>query len=172
MPNTSTDFDWTDAAIVRLKALWAEGHSTAEIGRRMGISKNAVIGKSHRLNLTARPSPIRPARQVKDCRPRRISCPSLAELQGKPPATPKPAAPPVPAAPARLAAPTLVLAPTSEPLPARVALLSKHPCAWPIGEPGTTSFRFCAELAQTGKPYCLDHCTKAYVEKTKRRQAA
>ena len=51
--------DWTTEAIERLKALWAEGHSTAEIGRRMGISKNAVVGKAHRLTLPARPSPIR-----------------------------------------------------------------------------------------------------------------
>ncbi len=51
--------DWTDEVIERLKALWAEGLSTAEIGRRMGISKNAVVGKAHRLALPARPSPIR-----------------------------------------------------------------------------------------------------------------
>ena len=64
MSTASTDFDWNDAAISRLKALWAEAHSTAEIGRRMGISKNAVIGKSiastwqpdpHRYGLAARP---------------------------------------------------------------------------------------------------------------------
>ncbi|MEN0076338.1 MAG: GcrA family cell cycle regulator, partial [Paracraurococcus sp.] len=51
--------DWTAEAIDQLRSLWAEGHSTAEIGRRMGISKNAVVGKAHRLNLPARPSPIR-----------------------------------------------------------------------------------------------------------------
>ena len=51
--------DWTAEAIDQLRAFWAEGHSTAEIGRRMGISKNAVVGKAHRLNLPARPSPIR-----------------------------------------------------------------------------------------------------------------
>lgn len=51
--------DWTADAIDRLRALWAEGLSTAEIGRRMGVSKNAVVGKAHRLNLSARPSPIR-----------------------------------------------------------------------------------------------------------------
>src|ERR1700712_1999949 len=51
--------DWTDEVIERLRALWTEGHSTAEIGRRMGVSKNAVVGKAHRLSLTARPSPIR-----------------------------------------------------------------------------------------------------------------
>jgi GcrA cell cycle regulator len=51
--------EWNDDTIGRLRALWAEGLSTAEIGRRMGVSKNAVVGKAHRLNLAARPSPIR-----------------------------------------------------------------------------------------------------------------
>ncbi|MDB5368615.1 MAG: GcrA cell cycle regulator [Roseomonas sp.] len=51
--------DWTPEAIEALRGFWSEGHSTAEIGRRMGISKNAVVGKAHRLNLSARPSPIR-----------------------------------------------------------------------------------------------------------------
>jgi GcrA cell cycle regulator len=51
--------DWTAEAIEALRGFWAEGHSTAEIGRRMGISKNAVVGKAHRLNLPPRPSPIR-----------------------------------------------------------------------------------------------------------------
>jgi GcrA cell cycle regulator len=54
-----TDFDWTDSAIARLRELWDEGHSTAEIGRRMGISKNAIVGKSHRLRLKPRPSPVK-----------------------------------------------------------------------------------------------------------------
>ena len=51
--------EWTDEVIERLRTLWAEGHSTAEIGRRLGVSKNAIVGKAHRLDLTARPSPIR-----------------------------------------------------------------------------------------------------------------
>src|SRR4051794_30718044 len=53
--------DWNEETIARIRALWAEGHTTAEIGRRMGISKNAVVGKAHRLNLPARPSPVRRA---------------------------------------------------------------------------------------------------------------
>ncbi len=53
------DFDWTTQTIARLRALWLEGHATAEIGRRMQISKNAVVGKAHRLGLPPRPSPIR-----------------------------------------------------------------------------------------------------------------
>src|SRR3954451_16356577 len=53
------DMEWTEETITRLRGLWSEGHSTAEIGRRLGISKNAVVGKAHRLDLPARPSPIR-----------------------------------------------------------------------------------------------------------------
>src|SRR5271165_1847740 len=51
--------EWNDETIVRLRTFWNEGLSTAEIGRRIGVSKNAVVGKAHRLGLSARPSPIR-----------------------------------------------------------------------------------------------------------------
>jgi len=53
------DSIWTEDRIAELGQLWREGLSTAEIGRRLGISKNAVVGKAHRLNLPPRPSPIR-----------------------------------------------------------------------------------------------------------------
>ena len=51
--------DWTEESISRLRSLWQDGLSTAEIGRRMQITKNAVVGKAHRLTLPPRPSPIR-----------------------------------------------------------------------------------------------------------------
>src|SRR6201996_2872812 len=53
------NMEWAEETISRLRELWSEGHSTAEIGRRLGVSKNAVVGKAHRLDLPARPSPIR-----------------------------------------------------------------------------------------------------------------
>lgn len=52
---------WTPELITTLQRLWDEGASTAEIGRQLGISKNAVVGKAHRLELSARPSPIKRA---------------------------------------------------------------------------------------------------------------
>ncbi len=57
---------WTDEKIEDLKKLWAKGLSTAEIGRALGVSKNAIVGKSHRLGLKPRPSPIagKPAAQT------------------------------------------------------------------------------------------------------------
>ena len=51
-------FDWTPAALDTLRALWDEGLSAAAIGRRLGTTKNSVVGKCRRLNLPARPSPI------------------------------------------------------------------------------------------------------------------
>ncbi|WP_040507307.1 GcrA family cell cycle regulator [Gluconobacter morbifer] len=57
--------DWTDETIARLRELWSQGLSTAEIGRQLSITKNAVVGKAHRLGLPPRPSPIR-NRKVKD----------------------------------------------------------------------------------------------------------
>lgn len=53
---------WTEETIARLRGLWSEGHSTAEIGRRMGVTKNVIIGKSHRIDLPPRPNPVVGAR--------------------------------------------------------------------------------------------------------------
>ncbi|MBY0336958.1 MAG: GcrA family cell cycle regulator [Acetobacteraceae bacterium] len=160
--------DWNVDAIERLRALWSEGHSTAEIGRRMGISKNAVVGKAHRLQLPARPSPIR--REALTPRPapagRRPTLPPLR----------MPVSTSVPVAPA----PNLPVA-AKTPLvakPAPATLLRPFPrasarsCCWPIGEPGTEGFRFCSAEAMPSKPYCLEHASVAYVRVKDRREDA
>lgn len=159
--------DWTAEAIERLKALWAEGHSTAEIGRRMGISKNAVVGKAHRLNLPARPSPIR-----RDAVPRPAPVPRAprpmpaARIAPPPMLRPSPVIAPAPAPVA--AAPVLRAFPTA---PARPRLGSRT-CCWPIGEPGTSGFRFCGGEPMAGKPYCTEHAALAYVKPRDRREDA
>lgn len=53
------DSIWTEDRVSSLGVLWGEGLSTAEIGRRLGVTKNAVVGKAHRLSLTPRPSPVK-----------------------------------------------------------------------------------------------------------------
>ncbi len=158
--------DWTTEAIERLKALWAEGHSTAEIGRRMGISKNAVVGKAHRLNLSARPSPIR-----RDATPRpapvpRAPRPVPAPMQRlvQPPVirqAPQPAPPPQVVAP-----------PVVRSFPVARPRTGSRSCCWPIGEPGTTGFRFCGGEPMAGKPYCTEHAALAYVKPRDRREDA
>jgi GcrA cell cycle regulator len=166
--------EWNEEAIVRLRALWAEGHSTAEIGRRLGVSKNAVVGKAHRLDLPARPSPIRRDGNGGAARrpaPRRVAGPTLPPLSSTampavetPPALPRPAMTvtqriPVAAPPPRIAA-------VPRPFARTVA------CCWPIGEPGTRSFRFCDAQAIVGKPYCDEHAQLAYVKVRDRREDA
>ena len=56
---------WTEEQIDQLKELWSEGLSTSEIGRKLGVTKNAVVGKAHRLGLPPRPSPIKRATGAK-----------------------------------------------------------------------------------------------------------
>jgi GcrA cell cycle regulator len=75
--------EWSDDIIGQLRALWDEGHSTAEIGRRLGVTKNAIVGKAHRLDLPSRPSPIRrdpDAAPVRRAPVRRVEGPTLPPL--------------------------------------------------------------------------------------------
>ena len=61
---------WTAEKIKQLKKLWLKGKSTIEIGKELGISKNAVVGKVHRLELAARPSPIKRSQKQVPAKPR------------------------------------------------------------------------------------------------------
>ena len=56
---------WTEDKIKNLKKLWLKGSTTAEIAKKLGLSKNSIIGKVHRLNLGTRPSPIKKVVLVK-----------------------------------------------------------------------------------------------------------
>ncbi len=151
--------EWNEDTIARIRALWDEGLSTAEIGRRMGVTKNAVVGKAHRLNLPARPSPIqRTAGEKKPRRsaPRRITGPTLPALHSA-------ASSPLPFRPAVVLRPV-----TSQPRPAgRVTS-----CCWPLGEPGKPDFRFCGDPTMPAKPYCEEHVALAYVKVRDRREDA
>lgn len=149
--------EWTEEAIATLRRLWDEGLSTAEIGRRMGISKNAVVGKAHRLNLSPRPSPIRraPGTAVPARRPAAPAPPRPVPMVAAPPA--RPADRPAPVVAMR---------------PAPPLRLGSGACCWPIGDPGAPGFRFCGAPALVGKPYCADHAAIAYVRVKDRREDA
>jgi GcrA cell cycle regulator len=169
--------EWSDELIGRLRGLWDEGHSTAEIGRRLGVSKNAVVGKAHRLDLPARPSPIRRDGGGSEPRvraPRRADGPTLPPLvstHGGHPGPARASAPPAPRpAPPPAAAPAAPPAPRVQVIPRPFARTVA--CCWPIGEPGTRSFRFCDGDALLGKPYCQEHAALAYVKVRDRREDA
>jgi GcrA cell cycle regulator len=168
--------EWGEETIVRLRALWDEGHSTAEIGRRLGVSKNAVVGKAHRLDLPARPSPIRrdgsgEGRSPRRSAPRRLAGPTLPPLSSTTLITP---AGHVTVATAQ----SLLPKPALVPQPVRALPPPPRPygrvvtCCWPIGEPGTRGFCFCDAASVPGKPYCEDHAQLAYVRVRDRREDA
>ena len=142
--------DWTEDAIARLRALWDEGHPTAEIGRRLCVGKNAVIGKARRLHLTPRPNPIH---RGAGSEPR---APKPWEIRG-------PTPPPRPASADPSLPPATRPAPVRPPVPQSVHAPSGRPCCWPIDEPGRPGFRFCGAGAAPGKPYCPEHAEVAYV---------
>ena len=185
--------EWSDEVIGQLRALWADGHSTAEIGRRLGVTKNAIVGKAHRLDLPARPSPIRrdpDAAPVRRVTVRRVDGPTLPPLPsaavdvdfGAPPAAPpppprpvvaRPVVPPPPPPRPMVQAPRPVIS-----APPRPVLAPPRPygrvvtCCWPIGEPGTREFHFCDVPSEPGRPYCEDHVKVAYVRVRDRREDA
>jgi GcrA cell cycle regulator len=158
--------EWNETIITELRSLWTEGLSTAEIGRRLGISKNAVVGKAHRLDLSPRPSPIRRSDRPSGSTPPapRAIGPTLAPLSSTPVSTP--AATPASVSAAK-AAPARRLTAVA---PAPVARVSA--CCWPVGEPGKPGFHFCDGAAVHGKPYCAEHAQLAYVKIRDRREVA
>ena len=133
---------WTEERVDDLRRLWDAGYSASAIGKQIGMSKNAVIGKAHRLGLRARPSPIR----------RSAPKPILAgRIRLEEPRS-EPAPPPPPVRPRRIA--------------------RGSTCLWPIGDPGDDDFRFCNEPVVEGKPYCAAHCAKAYIARRSGETAA
>lgn len=168
-------YDWNDAAIQRLRDLWADGHSTAEIGRRMGVSKNAIVGKAHRLDLPKRPDPVRklssegPRRNVPPARLRVNTLPPLpAPVAYIPPPKPRIEAPePVQPDPA----PVLALFDAGgavSPVAASV-IPRRDRCLYPIGDRlPLGGFRVCTAVrainGRTGAVmvYCHEHSTACY----------
>ena len=97
---------WTDERIDRLKAMWAEGSTASQIAEELGgVSRNAVIGKAHRLGLESRPSPVRAGEEkVKKVPAKAAAAPPAPKAAApKPAPAAKAAAPatPEPRAPAR-----------------------------------------------------------------------
>lgn len=146
---------WTEERVSELSRLWESGYSASAIGRILGVSKNAVVGKAHRLRLASRPSPIRRERRA----PARRRIPLLTRpVELRTPAEPTPA----------MAEPRLVV--RAEP---KHRATGKGPhCLWPIGDPREPDFHFCNAPALDGKPYCSDHCSRAYITRARNEEAA
>ena len=140
----------------------------------MGVGKNAIVGKAHRLNLPVRPSPIRRAGVRKPAAPRRRRGPTLPAHKGyprKPSILYQLAAVAVDVRRAQhdtAQRPPLV----RDAVPVCTVIRGNKPCCWPIGEPGTSAFRYCEAPNEAGKPYCSHHCGIAYQRKDQCQKAA
>lgn len=170
---------WTEDRVGALKKLWLEGQSASQIAKALGggVTRNAVIGKVHRLGLSGRAAPSQPARTT--FRTARPSTKAAAASAAAPTAAAAPAAPvqptQAPSAPRRIeavaprpaAVPTQVAQPSAPaPMPelpgtATVLTLGAHMCKWPIGDPSSREFSFCGRRASEGV-YCVEHARVAY----------
>jgi GcrA cell cycle regulator len=166
---------WTDERVELLKKLWSDGLSASQIAGRlgMGVTRNAVIGKVHRLNLAGR------ATQPRNAAPR-------APREPRMPGISRPHAPSMPTAGSSALKPmprhehhTRPM-PLPEPKPLRlvdlpkdgritILHLSDKTCRWPIGDPGTEEFCFCGHGPRDGSPYCEYHARIAYQPAQERR---
>ena len=185
---------WTDERVELLKKMWGEGQSASQIAKELGgVTRNAVIGKVHRLGLSNRAgSGATPAKAEAKAKP---SAPK-AEAKPKPP-QPKtePAIKPVPSGEAKPNLPARKqIIPAGQPLPPqpsaneispealakvnevekkskKISLmeLTERTCKWPVGDPATDNFWFCGLPVQQGKPYCEAHVGVAFQPMSSRR---
>lgn len=128
---------WTDERVALLKKLWVEGKSAAEIAKTLGggLTRNAVIGKAHRLKLSNRVSPIQ-QNTKKSVIAERV-------VQEKP----------VLVRPANTSKGTGGVA---------MVNLKEYMCRWPEGDPKEPGFHFCGAEKVPGLPYCDAHARVAY----------
>ncbi len=152
---------WTDERIAQLKAGWEGGMTASQIAEQLGegVTRNAVIGKAHRLGLEARPSPVKAGEEAESTPVAAAAAPSAAPSV----VAHAPAAPAAPRPVAKKPGRTGKTAKTS------LLDLNEKVCKWPIGHPGDSDFHFCGKASQAGFPYCTEHCLIAYQAQLPRR---
>lgn len=160
---------WTEQQIQMLKEMWGHGFSASDIAGRLGggLTRNAVIGKAHRLKLSAGLASTRGAgntglrtapsasgiSEIKASRKRVMLRPL--------PVLPTPSSVPVtkPIQRESFRAP-IDGAKRSEGI--AVTKAGDRHCRWPVGDPRSPDFRFCGCNVHEGLPYCIDHARVAY----------
>ena len=127
---------WTEERIEKLKALWTQGMTASQIADELGgVSRNAVIGKAHRLDLQSRPSPVKAGEEAEKPTPRKVAPPAPPKAKPAPVAAAEPA-PVVEAAAPRPAAPVNTAVNQSIPLPQRPVSAAVGPAFRSIGPGG------------------------------------
>ena len=189
---------WTDERVETLKRMWSEGQSASQIAKELGgVTRNAVIGKVHRLGLSNRsaapaakpakdePAAAKPApaRDASEAAPRPAAKSDAGTSETAPAVRPNnvtplrkpvvPAGQPLPPQPSANEISPEALAKVSEiekkSRKIHLMELTERTCKWPIGDPATEDFYFCGLPVQQGKPYCEAHVGVAFQPMSSRR---
>ncbi len=188
---------WTDERVELLKKMWGEGQSASQIAKELGgVTRNAVIGKVHRLGLSNRTTTAAKTPEAKEKPP--APAPKAAAPKPKPQPKTEPARPQTPEPATAEARPNLParkqIIPAGQPLPPQPSAneispealakvnevekkakklglmeLTERTCKWPVGDPATEDFWFCGLPVQQGKPYCEAHVGVAFQPMSTRR---
>ena len=191
---------WNDERVAILKKMWLEGNSASEIAKELGnITRNAVIGKVHRLGLSNRDAnttktgstSTKAVKSVKRGRPPKVN--KEIKKRGRPEklkdprdfretkdvkdqsatslANTKRSSESKLEIVSDLSEETLKNLLKVEMKSKKISLmeLTERTCKWPIGDPATDSFWFCGHESESGKPYCKTHISIAFQPITQRR---
>jgi GcrA cell cycle regulator len=177
---------WTDERVEQLKKLWSQGYSASQIAKELGgTTRNAVIGKIHRLNLVARQSPKntpplltsastynqKPATAIGTGLSSGAIAAKLPPSKASEYMAPSVAfASIAPAAASYNPYETSDFGGKSQPLGAINPFKNaKNQCQWPVGDPRSPGFHFCGANAHDGFSYCAEHARMAYQPVQKKR---
>ena len=186
---------WTDDRVELLKKLWVEGQSASQIAKELGgVTRNAVIGKVHRLGLSNRATSSSSSKSDTKSKTSSKSMSDTKRVSNKT-STSKVTSANSPSEPgSNVTSLRRQIIPAGQPLPpqpsaneispealARVSEierkakkislleLTERTCKWPVGDPATEEFWFCGLPSQAGKPYCEAHVGVAFQPMSQRR---
>ena len=148
---------WTDETVEELRKLWDKGLTANEIAKVLGVTKNAIVGKVHRLCLKARPSPIKLKGENEQVVVQAPEVETIEEAEEAPIDNT-----------VELTLQEANIAPTTSGNKVKLVELDSHTCRWPIGDPRDDDFGFCGKKVRTGQTYCDEHAAMAYVKAVRR----
>lgn len=163
---------WTDERVELLKKMWSDGRTAAEIAKELGgVTRNAVIGKAHRLKLSGRASPIQQSAKKKT--PANTNTVKVKAVPVSEPAKKKEtasSAEDVKSVVKKIVEKAPISAVSEEVISEKdknrkripLADLGVNQCRWPLGDPRESSFGFCGDKACSGEVYCPEHARAAY----------